>query len=147
MCVPGDVTFYGDEHMAKRPLQQLVQAMRDLGVAVDCETGCPPLTIHGTGFPSGKGESHGKAGFLVLNNAFLAPKHCLSRSKTLPSLLSNTALGTVSIPGDKSSQYFSALMLSAGMAAGPVEIEVIGELVSRPYIDMTIQMVEDFGGR
>ena len=38
-------------------------------------------------------------------------------------------------------------MLSAGMAAGPVEIEVIGELVSRPYIDMTIQMVEDFGGR
>ena len=84
MCVPGDVTFYGDEHMAKRPLQQLVQAMRDLGVAVDCETGCPPLTIHGTGFPSGKGESHGKAGFLVLNNAFLAPKHCLSRSKTVP---------------------------------------------------------------
>ena len=62
-------------------------------------------------------------------------------------MLSNTALGTVSIPGDKSSQYFSALMLSAGMAAGPVEIEVIGELVSRPYIDMTIQMVEDFGGR
>eukprot|EP01052_Picozoa_sp_SAG31_P062614 SAG31_NODE_21586_length_546_cov_0.572707_1_plen_122_part_01 len=37
----------------------------------------------------------------------------------------------VAIPGDKSSQYFSALLLSAGLAEGPVEIEVIGELVSR----------------
>ena len=41
--------------MAIRPIQPQVQALRDLGLTVDCETGCPPLTIHGTdaGFPSG----------------------------------------------------------------------------------------------
>lgn len=38
------------------------------------------------------------------------------------------------------------LLLSAGLANGPLSIEVIGELVSRPYVDMTIQMVRDFNG-
>ena len=40
----------------------------------------------------------------------------------------------------------SQLLLSAGLASGPLAIEVIGELVSRPYVRMTIQMVEDFNG-
>ena len=38
------------------------------------------------------------------------------------------------------------LLLSAGLASGPLSIEVIGELVSRPYVRMTIQMVQDFNG-
>src|SRR5690606_31634547 len=45
--VPGRVTLVGDEHMAKRPISDLVDGMRQLGVRIDCETGCPPLTIHG----------------------------------------------------------------------------------------------------
>lgn len=106
--VPGQVTFVGDEHMAKRPLQDLVDALGQLGVKVECETGCPPLKISGgdVGLPGGE----------------------------------------VHMPGNKSSQYFSALMLSGGMANENMEIHVEGELVSRPYVNMTIKMVNDFGG-
>ena len=35
----------GNEHMAKRPLQDLIDGLKQLGVVIDCETGCPPLTI------------------------------------------------------------------------------------------------------
>ncbi len=45
--VPGPVTLAGDEHMAKRPIQDLVDALGQLGVRVECPTGCPPLTVHG----------------------------------------------------------------------------------------------------
>ena len=45
--VPGQVTLVGDEHMARRPIHDLVDALRQLGLRVDCPTGCPPLTVHG----------------------------------------------------------------------------------------------------
>jgi 3-phosphoshikimate 1-carboxyvinyltransferase len=51
--VPGPVTFEGDEHMAKRPISDLVDALRQLDIKVECPTGCPPLTVHGTGLPGG----------------------------------------------------------------------------------------------
>ena len=37
--VPGQVTFVGDEHMAKRPIADLVGALEQMGVEVDCPTG------------------------------------------------------------------------------------------------------------
>jgi 3-phosphoshikimate 1-carboxyvinyltransferase len=50
--VDGDVVVTGDEHMQKRPIQPLVDALRQLGVEADAPTGCPPVTIHGQGgFP------------------------------------------------------------------------------------------------
>jgi 3-phosphoshikimate 1-carboxyvinyltransferase len=49
--------------------------------------------------------------------------------------------------GDLSSQYFSALMLAGGAAEADIELEVEGRLVSRPYIEITRRMVEDFGGK
>ncbi|MDI6834779.1 MAG: 3-phosphoshikimate 1-carboxyvinyltransferase [Rhizobiaceae bacterium] len=39
----------GDEHMRKRPIKPLVDALRSLGVAIDAPTGCPPVTIDATG--------------------------------------------------------------------------------------------------
>ncbi len=39
----------GDEHMRKRPIQPLVDALRALGVAIDAPTGCPPVTITANG--------------------------------------------------------------------------------------------------
>ena len=53
--------------------------------------------------------------------------------------------GKVAIPGDKSSQYFSSLLLAGPYAEKDVEIEVVGELVSRPYIDVTLDVMNDFG--
>lgn len=39
----------GDEHMRKRPITPLVAALRSLGVDIEAPSGCPPVTIHGTG--------------------------------------------------------------------------------------------------
>lgn len=36
----------GDEHMAKRPLQDLVDGLKQVGVDIVCPTGCPPLTVN-----------------------------------------------------------------------------------------------------
>ncbi len=55
--------------------------------------------------------------------------------------------GQLSIRGDKSSQYLSALLMAGSLADSDLEITVEGELVSRPYIDMTIRLITDFGGR
>ena len=50
--VDGTVIVTGDEHMQKRPIQPLVDALRQLGVSADAPTGCPPVTIEGKGdFP------------------------------------------------------------------------------------------------
>ncbi|RYF88998.1 MAG: 3-phosphoshikimate 1-carboxyvinyltransferase, partial [Caulobacteraceae bacterium] len=50
--VDGTVIVTGDEHMQKRPIQPLVDALRQLGVNAVAPTGCPPVTIEGKGtFP------------------------------------------------------------------------------------------------
>lgn len=105
--VPGVSTFVGDQHMAKRPIADLVDGLVQLGVKLDCPTGCPPITVHG----------------------------------------GRLAGGTLRMRGDRSSQYFSAVLMAAGLAESDVRVLIDGELVSRPYVDMTRRMVADFGGR
>lgn len=53
--------------------------------------------------------------------------------------------GSVTIPGNLSSQYFSALAMVMPCAAGPIELRVDGELVSKPYIDLTASAMRAFG--
>jgi 3-phosphoshikimate 1-carboxyvinyltransferase len=53
--------------------------------------------------------------------------------------------GQTSIAGNVSSQYLSALLMAAPCASTPVDIEVTGELVSKPYIDMTMGVMAQFG--
>lgn len=53
----------------------------------------------------------------------------------------------VSVRGNVSSQYLTALLLTAPLIAPEegLEITVEGELVSRPYIDITLTMMKTFG--
>lgn len=53
--------------------------------------------------------------------------------------------GKTKIAGNISSQFLSALLMVAPYAKSPVEIEVITELNSKPYVLMTIAMMKDFG--
>jgi 3-phosphoshikimate 1-carboxyvinyltransferase len=53
--------------------------------------------------------------------------------------------GKTFIKGDISSQYLSALLMVAPYAQSGVVIEVTSELNSKPYVDMTIQVMSDFG--
>ena len=53
--------------------------------------------------------------------------------------------GRVTMAGDLSSQYFSALAMTLPYARAPLQIDVRGELVSKPYIDMTAATMRAFG--
>ncbi len=105
--IPGRTTFVGDAHMAKRPIADLVDGLRQLGITVDCASGCPPLTVHGGTY---KG-------------------------------------GAITLPGSRSSQYTTALLMMAGLGERDLDITIEGTLVSRPYVEMTRRMVKDFGGQ
>ena len=53
--------------------------------------------------------------------------------------------GSVRIRGDISSQYLTSLLLALPLAPGTSEIEVIGEQVSKPYLDLTLDIMDRFG--
>lgn len=53
--------------------------------------------------------------------------------------------GKTPIRGDVSSQFLSALLMAAPYAKSPIEIEVTGELVSKPYVEMTLAVMRSFG--
>ncbi len=53
--------------------------------------------------------------------------------------------GTVSIPGDVSSQYVSSLLMAGALTEDGVEIELETELKSAPYVDITLELLSDFG--
>lgn len=64
-----------------------------------------------------------------------------------PLAIRNTGLkgGKVQIDGSVSSQFLTALLLASPMASADTEIEIIGDLVSKPYIDITLGMMAIFG--
>jgi len=103
--VHGEVTLEGDDPMSRRPIVDLTDALQQMGVEIECPTGCPPLTVVGGRFPG----------------------------------------GSVRMRGDRSSQYFSALLMVAPFADQATEIECEGQLVSRPYVEITQRMMQDFG--
>jgi 3-phosphoshikimate 1-carboxyvinyltransferase len=53
--------------------------------------------------------------------------------------------GAARMPGGVSSQYFSALLMVGPCAKRGIVLEVEGDLVSKPYIDVTMQAMRDFG--
>jgi 3-phosphoshikimate 1-carboxyvinyltransferase len=53
--------------------------------------------------------------------------------------------GRLSIRGDVSSQFISALMLIGPMLDDGLIIEITGDLVSRSYVEMTASVMTDFG--
>ena len=97
----------GIERMRQRPIQDLLDGLKQLGADVVSKfnNGCPPVLIRGIGL-------HG---------------------------------GSAVVKGDLSSQYFSALLMTAPYAKNNVSIEVKGKLVSKRYVDMTIMLMRQFG--
>jgi 3-phosphoshikimate 1-carboxyvinyltransferase len=103
----GEFLLTGSPRLLKRPIEELVDGLKRLGVEASCleQNGCPPVLIRANGIKGGK----------------------------------------VSIPGQKSSQYVSSLLLSGPYAEKGMEIEVTGGLVSGPYVDITIDVMREFG--
>lgn len=103
----GEFTLTGEPRMYERPIEDLVNALRQIGAQVEYlkDDGYPPLKIQANGL---KG-------------------------------------GTVSIRGNISSQFLTALLMAAPMAQEDLTIVMDGELVSKPYIDITLHTMKMFG--
>jgi 3-phosphoshikimate 1-carboxyvinyltransferase len=60
-----------------------------------------------------------------------------------PATLSGVA--RVSVRGDVSSQFLTALLMALPLLDREVTVEVVGELISKPYIEITLAMMARFG--
>lgn len=54
---------------------------------------------------------------------------------------------TVFIDGSTSSQYISAILMLAPMLTTELKINLVGDLISKPYVDLTIKLIEFFGAK
>ena len=104
---PGKRIITGTERMQQRPIQVLVDALRELGADINytANEGYPPLEIAGSSLDK---ES-------------------------------------ISLPGNISSQYISALLMIAPTLTHGLTIQLTGDIISRPYIQLTLQLMKDFG--
>jgi 3-phosphoshikimate 1-carboxyvinyltransferase len=53
--------------------------------------------------------------------------------------------GTVAIPGDVSSQFVTALLMAGAVTDDGVVVDLETELKSAPYVDVTLELLDDFG--
>jgi 3-phosphoshikimate 1-carboxyvinyltransferase len=53
--------------------------------------------------------------------------------------------GAVDVSGAISSQFISALLMVAPMAEQPLQVRITGSLVSRPFVDLTVRLMGEFG--
>lgn len=104
---PGIHTITGTERMQQRPIQILVNALRELGAHIEYvrNEGFPPLRIEGTELTGSE----------------------------------------ITLKGNVSSQYISALLMIGPVLKNGLQLRLTGEIVSRPYINLTLQLMKDFG--
>jgi 3-phosphoshikimate 1-carboxyvinyltransferase len=105
----GEFELSGVPRMHERPIGDLVDALRQLGCAIDYlgNEGYPPLRL--------------RPGQLKLQEP-------------------------IKVRGDVSSQFLTALLMALPLVASrDIHIEVVGELISRPYIEITLKLLQRFG--
>lgn len=113
----GEYILDGDARMRERPIGDLVQSLTQLGAKLSPATtdNWSPITDTSTICPPLKITSHGLPG------------------------------GKTQIAGNISSQFLSALLMVAPYAQAQIEIELSTDLNSKPYVDMTLAIMSDFG--
>ena len=80
-------------------------------------------------------------------NGLGADVSCEASTNCPPVIVKASGLpgGSTTVAGSISSQYLSGLLMTSPCADSDVEIDVEGELVSLPYIDMTLGVMARFG--
>jgi 3-phosphoshikimate 1-carboxyvinyltransferase len=111
----GEYTLDGEPRMRERPIGDLVEALTQLGCNIQ---------------PAQKAEGGRQNGQICPPIKIIA---------------SGLKGGKTKIAGDISSQFLSALLMVAPYAQNPVEVELTTDLNSKPYVDMTIVIMKDFG--
>lgn len=66
-----------------------------------------------------------------------------------PLRITGTALqgDEISLAGNVSSQYISALLMLGAVLPHGLRLHLTGDIISRPYIDLTLQLMRDFGAQ
>lgn len=121
----GEFRLDGIERMRQRPIEDLLEALRQLGADAACEqpTGCPPLVIRAHGLPGGTATVRGD-----LSSQFL--------SALLMAAPAAQATVTLRIAGELVSQPYVA-MTTAVMQAFGVHVESQGTdyvIPPQPYL-------------
>lgn len=77
----------------------------------------------------------------------LLPRHGVSIKENGDSILLSGKLRgfDFSVRGDISSQFISGLLIACGFTEDPIKINLLTHLESKPYVDMTIDVMEKFG--
>ena len=119
----GYYSLSGVARMHERPIGDLVDALRQAGAHIEYmgNAGFPPLNI----LPASPQTHH------------LANKN--NANNTTPSK------ETIKIRGDVSSQFLTALLMALPLTGEAFTIEVVGELISKPYIEITLNLMARFG--
>ncbi len=112
----GEYILDGDARMRERPIGDLVASLESLGAKVE------PVV---------------KSAASLENRKFICPP--------VKIIASGLPGGQTDIAGDISSQFLSALLMVAPYAQNSVEISLSTELNSKPYVDMTLATMSDFG--
>jgi 3-phosphoshikimate 1-carboxyvinyltransferase len=113
----GEYILDGEPRMRERPIGDLISALQPLGANL--------------------GPANTENWPLVTDYSRICPPVKIT-ANGLPG-------GRTQIAGNISSQFLSALLMVAPYAQSPVEIEVTTELNSKPYVDMTLSIMADFG--
>lgn len=126
----GETHFDGDEAARKRPLAPLLDALEQLGATVTYagEPGFLPFTVRGISAEVGSGEKE--------RRSIATPESAPVNPDLLPELVVYTT---------SSSQYLSALLLASPLFPHPVRLRAAGKLPSRPYVQMSLNMLADQG--
>jgi 3-phosphoshikimate 1-carboxyvinyltransferase len=113
----GEYILDGEPRMRERPIGDLVEALTQLGAKLS-----PASTDNWS---------------LVTDYSNICPPIKIV-ANGLPG-------GKTKIAGDISSQFLSALLMVAPYAQSPIEIELTTDLNSKPYVDMTVSIMKNFG--
>ncbi|WP_419841562.1 3-phosphoshikimate 1-carboxyvinyltransferase [Candidatus Poriferisodalis sp.] len=116
----------GDAQLRARPLDDLLAALRSLGITVRelCHQGCLPIEVISDAAGDGADDR--------VDDGADEPRQRRH----------------VRMRADTSSQFVSGLLLAGPLFGGlSVEIDAAFDTVSRPYIDMTIAVMEAFGAK
>lgn len=82
----------------------------------------------------------------LLDALELLGAECTSNNGTPPiTVKGRIPGGETSIPGSVSSQFISALLIAAPKTENGVTLQIEGDLVSKPYLDVTIAVMKKFG--
>jgi len=105
-----------------------------------------PLAARGTGSTLIDGAPEMRARPMAETARALRLLGCTVDGDTLPLTVSGPMVGgKLDLAADVSSQFASGLLLAAPGLADGLQIELLGDVVSRPYLDMTCAVMRAFG--